>query len=154
MPSAVSPIPANYRAVTPYLLVRGADAAIAFYRTAFGAAENYRHSTSDGRVTHAEIRIRDSVLMLADEVPEMGWVGPLALGGSPVSLLLYVENVDEVVARAVAAGATLERPVADQFYGDRTGGIRDPFGHRWYIATHIEDVPPGELEMRAKAARG
>jgi PhnB protein len=105
----------------------------------------------DGRISHAEILIGDSTLMLADEHPEIGAKSPEAWGGSPVSLMLYVENVDQVFAQAVEAGATVERPLADQFYGDRTGGLKDPFGHAWYVATHIEDVSPEEMARRAKA---
>jgi PhnB protein len=148
---AVKPIPDGYHSVTPYLIVEGAARALDFYKKAFGAAENFRMPGPDGRIGHAEIRIGDSVVMLADQNPEMGAKGPQTYGGTPVSLMLYVENVDKVFAQALAAGATVERPVANQFYGDRTGGIVDPFGHKWYIATHVEDVPPAEMERRMKA---
>lgn len=147
----VKPIPEQYHSITPYLIVRGAARAIDFYKEAFGAMEVMRMPGPDGRIGHAEIRIGDSVVMLADEHPENGFVGPETRGGSTFSLMLYVENVDDVVARAVAAGATLTRPVADQFYGDRTGGVKDPFGHDWYIATHVEDVSAEEMQRRAQS---
>ncbi|MBL0209784.1 MAG: VOC family protein [Holophagaceae bacterium] len=151
MPTPVKPIPEGYHSVTPYLIVRGAAKALEFYKQAFGAVELFRMEAPDGRIGHAEIRIGDSPIMLADEHPDMGAKSPETWGGSPVSLMLYVEDVDRVFARAVEAGATVERPLADQFYGDRTGGLKDPFGHVWYVATHIEDVPPEELDRRAKA---
>lgn len=151
MPTPVKPIPEGYHSVTPYLIVRGAAKALEFYKQAFGAVELFRMEAPDGRIGHAEIRIGDSPIMLADEHPEMGAKSPETWGGSPVSLMLYVEEVDRVFARAVEVGATVERPLADQFYGDRTGGLKDPFGHVWYVATHIEDVPPEELDRRAKA---
>jgi PhnB protein len=149
----VNPIPDGYHSVTPYLVVRGAAAALAFYAEAFGAVEKFRMEEPEGRIGHAEITIGDSTVMLADEHPELGFLGPAEPGTSPVTIMLYVEDVDEVVARAVAAGATLTRPVADQFYGDRTGGLVDPFGHTWYVATHIEDVSPEEIERRAASAQ-
>ena len=152
MPEKVNPIPEGYHSVTPYVVVDGAARAIEFYKQAFGAAELFRMDGPDGRVAHAEIRIGDSHVMLGDESPEMGARSPKSFGGSPVSLMLYVEDVDAVVGRAVEAGATLKRPVADQFYGDRTGGVEDPFGHFWYVATHVEDVSPEELQRRAAAA--
>ncbi len=147
----VKPIPDGYHAVTPYLIVRGAARAIEFYRRAFGARELYRLDQPDGRVGHAEIQIGDSRVMLADEHPEAGARSPEAVGGTPVTLTLYVPDVDATVARAVAAGATLVRPVADQFYGDRAGGLTDPFGHTWFVMTHVEDVTPGEMGRRAAA---
>ena len=152
----VKPVPDGYHSITPYLVVKGGARAIEFYRGAFGATELMRMAQPDGRIGHAELRIGDSVLMLADEHPEIGARSPQTIGGSPVSILLYVPDVDATVARAVEAGATLTRPVADQFYGDRTGGVTDPFGHVWYVATHVEDVSPEELERRhaAQAARG
>lgn len=151
MPNPVKPIPEGYHSITPYLIIRGAAKALDFYKRAFGAAELFRMESPDGRIGHAEIRIGDSPIMLADEHPDMGARSPEAWGGSPVSLMLYVEDVDRVFAQAVEAGAVVERPLADQFYGDRTGGLKDPFGHVWYVATHIEDVPPEELDRRAKA---
>lgn len=148
MPSKVKPIPDGYHTATPYLIIQGAAAALDFYKKIFGATEFVRMAQPDGKIGHAEMRIGDSVIMLADEVPQMGYRGPKALGGSPISLMLYVEDVDAVVARAVAAGATLTQPVQDKFYGDRNGVIEDPFGHVWTIATHIEDVSPEEIERR------
>jgi PhnB protein len=149
----VKPIPDGYHSVTPYLIVKGGAQALEFYSRAFGASERLRLERS-GRIGHAEITIGDSCVMLADEHPEIGALGPTTVGGTPVSLHLYVEDVDAVVACAVAAGATLTRPVADQFYGDRVGGITDPFGHRWSIVTHKEDLSPEELQRRAAAQRG
>ena len=150
---AVKPIPDGYHSITPYLIVEGAARALEFYKTAFGALEKFRMPGPDGRIGHAEMRVGDSVIMLADGNPSIGAKGPKAYGGSPVSLMVYVEDVDKIFAQAVAAGATVERPLANQFYGDRTGGIVDPFGHKWYLATHVEDVAPDELERRAKAQR-
>jgi PhnB protein len=152
MTNKVKPIPEGYHTATPYLIVTGAAKAIEFYKSAFGADEIMRMPQPDGRIGHAEIKIGDSTIMLADEFPEMGARSPQSLGGSPVSILLYVENVDTVFARAVAAGAKVQRPLADQFYGDRTGGVTDPFGHVWYIATHKEDVSEEEMKKRAAAA--
>ena len=154
MTEKVKAIPDGYHSVTPYIIVDGAARAIEFYKQAFGATEVFRMDGTDGRVGHAEIKVGDSHIMLADEHPEMGARSPQSLGGSPVSLMLYVEDVDATVGRAVEAGAKLKRPVADQFYGDRTGGIEDPFGHAWYVATHIEDVPHEELQKRAAAHQG
>jgi PhnB protein len=151
MAGKVKPIPDNYHRVTPYLIVDGAANAIEFYKKAFGASELLRFPAPDGRIGHAEIKIGDSTVMLADEHPERGARAPKAFGGSAVSLLLYVEDVDRTVDRAVAAGAKVVRPVADQFYGDRTGGIEDPFGHPWYLATHVEDVSPEEMQRRSEA---
>jgi PhnB protein len=152
MTTTVKPIPEGYHTATPYLIVRNAARAIEFYKKAFGATELMRMAEPSGRIGHAEIRIGDSPIMLADEVPEMGFRSPESFGGSPVSILLYVEEVDAVFNQAVAAGAKVQRPVADQFYGDRTGGVTDPFGHTWYIATHKEDVSPEEMRKRAAAA--
>lgn len=154
MPEKVNPIPDGYHSVTPYMVVDGGARAINFYKQAFGATELFRMEGPDGRIAHAEIKIGDSHVMLGDECSETGARGPQSLGGSPVSLMLYVEDVDATVSRAVEAGAELTRPVADQFYGDRTGGVKDPFGHAWYIATHVEDVPAEELKKRAAAAHG
>ena len=145
----VNPIPAGYHSVTPYLMVRDGARAIAFYREAFGAQEVMRFNDPDGRIAHAEIRIGDSHVMLADENKD--FAGPQTLGGAGVSLLLYVENVDATFAQAVAAGATVRRPVADQFYGDRMGTLADPFGHVWSIGTHREDVSPEEMQRRMAA---
>jgi PhnB protein len=147
----VKPIPDGYNAVTPYLIVADASAAIAFYRSAFGATERMRHTAPDGKIGHAEIVIGGSVIMLADEFPEHDARGPAAFGGSPVTLHMYVADVDAVAARAAAAGASVIRPVENQFYGDRAGAVRDPFGHVWHIATHVEDVRPDEIARRAAA---
>jgi PhnB protein len=151
---AVKPIPDGYHSVTPYLVLDDAAAALEFYKKALGAVELLRMPAPGGRIGHAEIRIGDSVVMLADEHPEMGAKSLRTIGGSPVSFMVYVEDVDARVAQAVAAGAKLVRPVANQFYGDRTGGVDDPFGYHWYLATHVEDVPPDELERRAAKAMG
>jgi PhnB protein len=147
----IKPIPDGYRTATPYLIVKGAAEAIEFYQRAFGATELMRMADPKGRVGHAEIRIGDSVIMLADEYPEMGHRGPRSLGGSSVSILLYLEDVDTVFERALKAGARAQRPVQNQFYGDRSGTLEDPFGHVWTIATHVEDVPEEELKRRAEA---
>lgn len=154
MPEKVNHIPDGYHSVTPYLIVDDGARALEFYKQAFGATEVFRMDGPDGKIGHAEIKIGDSHVMLADEHPEMGGRSARSFGGSPVSLMIYVEDVDAVVGRAVEAGATLTRPVADQFYGDRTGGVTDPFGHVWYVATHVEDVPVEELQKRAAAAHG
>ena len=152
MSDKVKPIPDGYNGVTPYLIVGDAARAIEFYKEAFGAEEVYRFDAPGGRVGHADVKIGDSHVMLADEHPEMGARSPKTIGGSPVSLSLYVEDVDATVERAVEAGARLVRPVANQFYGDRTGGVEDPFGHVWYVATHVEDVSDEEMQKRAAAA--
>ena len=148
---ATKPIPDGYRTATPYLIIKGASDAIEFYKRAFGATELLRMADPQGRVGHAEIKIGDSVIMLADEHPAMGYRGPRSLGGSSVSILLYLADVDAVFERAVKAGAKAQRPVADQFYGDRVGGIEDPFGYRWFIATHKEDLTMDEIRRRAAA---
>ena len=148
---AVKPIPDGYHTATPYLIIKNAAAALDFYRRAFGAVESMRLVAPTGEVGHAEIRIGNSVIMLADEMPNMGFRSPAALGGSPVSILLYVENVDERFKQAVDAGAKVVRPVQDQFYGDRSATLEDPFGHIWTVATHIEDVSPEEINRRAEA---
>jgi len=150
--SKVHYIPKGYNSVTPYLVVKGAAKAIEYYKKVFGATEVVRMPDPSGRIGHAELEIGGSHVMLADEFPEMGHQGPLTLGNSPVSILLYVEDVDSTVARAVSDGAHILKPVADQFYGDRMGFIQDPFGHRWGIATHKEDVSPEEMKERAKKA--
>jgi len=151
MARAVKPIPEGYHSITPYLIVRGGARAIAFYEQAFGARELFRMMRPDGRVGHAELEIGDSRMMLADEHPEIGARSPQSIGGSPVTIHLYVDDVDATVARALSAGATLRRPVADQFYGDRNGSVADPFGHLWFVATHQEDVSAEELYRRAAA---
>ncbi len=147
----VKPIPEGYHTLTPYLVVKGAGEAIEFYKKAFGAKERFRINGPDGRVGHAELQFGDSTIMLADECLERGASGPKTIGGSPVSLYLYTENVDAVIDRAVSAGATLKQAPANQFYGDRSGGVEDAWGHVWYIATHIEDVSPEELQKRTAA---
>jgi PhnB protein len=147
----VKPIPDGYHTATPYLIIDGAAQAIDFYKKAFGAEELMRVDAPGGKLGHAEIRIGDSPIMLADEHPPMGFKGPQSYGGTPVSIVLYVPDVDAVVARAVAAGAKVQRPVADAFYGDRTGTIVDPFGHVWSVATHKEDLSPEEIGRRAAA---
>jgi PhnB protein len=152
MSKAISPVPAGYHSVTPYLCVKGAAKAIEFYGKAFGATELTRMAQPDGRIAHAEIEIGDSRLMLADEFPEMGFVAPKGGERTPVMLHLYLADVDTVFARAVEAGATSVRPIADQFYGDRGGMLADPFGHYWYVSTHVEDVPEDEMQRRMKAA--
>jgi PhnB protein len=146
----VKPIPDGYHSVTPYLIIRGAAQAMEFYSKAFGAKEQFKMPGPDGKIGHAEMRIGDSVIMLADENPKMGHKSPATIGGSPISILLYVQDCDAVFNQAVKAGAEVERPLANQFYGDRTGGVKDPFGFSWYIATHVEDVSPDEMERRAK----
>ena len=153
MTAAVKPIPEGHHTVTPYRILSGASDAIAFYEKALGAEEVMRLADPGGKVHHAEISIGDSRIMLADEHPEIQALSPKTVGGSPVSIHLYVEDVDAAVERAVAAGAKLVRPVADQFYGDRVGGIEDPFGYRWSIATHQEDLTMDEIRRRA-AAKG
>jgi len=152
MTSKPKPIPDGYHTATPYLIVNGGAQAIEFYKKAFGATELMRMPQPGGKIGHAEIKIGDSPIMLADESPAVGARSPQSIGGSPVSIMLYVEDVDKIFSQAVAAGAKVKRPVADQFYGDRTGGIEDPFGHLWYIATHKEDVSPEEMRKRAAAA--
>jgi PhnB protein len=147
---AVKSIPDGYHSVTPYLIVKGAADALKFYKRAFGAAELMRMGSPDGRIGHAEMKIGDSVVMLADEHPELGHRGPQSLGGVAVSLMVYVDRVDEVFKQALASGAKEIRPLKDQFYGDRSGTLQDPFGHQWTLATHIEDVAPEELRRRAE----
>ena len=143
----VSHIPEGYHSVTPYLVVDGAAEAIRFYAEAFGAEEVLRMPAGD-KIGHAEIRIGDSIVMLSDEWPEQNMLGPKARGGPSGLLMIYVEDVDAAYARAIAAGANAHRPVEDQFYGDRSGSVVDPFGHHWTLATHVEDVPPDELQRR------
>ena len=142
------------RGLSPYLTVKDGAAALEFYRDAFGAVELFRLTSPEGRIGHAEMRIGPSTVMLSDEWPDFGALSPATIGGSPVKLHLYVDDADGLVARAVAAGATLLRPVADQFYGDRSGMIADPFGHIWFIATPKEMVAPAEMQRRWSAALG
>jgi PhnB protein len=152
MAKEVKPIPEGYEGVTPYLICKNADAAIDFYKRAFGAEELYRIG-QPGMVGHAEIKIGNAIIMLADEFPPMA-TSPETLGGSPVSLYIYVEDVDSFCGKAVAEGLTVLKPDADQFYGDRSGHFKDPFGHLWGFATHKEDLTPEELSERAKSAHG
>ncbi|MBN1205907.1 MAG: VOC family protein [Myxococcaceae bacterium] len=144
-------IPEGYHTVTPYLIVKGAARALEFYKKAFNAKELGRMEGPGGTIGHAEFQIGDSRIMIADESPDMGARSPETVGGSPVGLCLYVEDVDALFKQAVSAGAKEERPVKDQFYGDRSGTVRDPFGHQWTIATHKEDVPPEEMKRRMDA---
>jgi PhnB protein len=148
----VKPIPEGYHSITPYLIIRGAAEAIEFYKKSFGATELFRFPGPDGKIGHAEIRIGNSPIMIADEFADMGYNGPQSLGGSPVSIMLYVDDVDAVFKRAVEAGATVKEALQDKFYGDRMGTLTDPFGHRWHVATHKEDVSMEEMQRRAKAA--
>lgn len=145
---AVKPIPDGYHSITPYLIVGGAAQAIDFYKKAFGATELMRMPGPGGKIMHAEIKIGDSIVMLADEHPEMGARGPQSIGGTAVGLMIYVQDVDAVARQAQAAGAKVERPVQDQFYGDRSGQFIDPFGHKWTIATHKEDLTHEEIGRR------
>jgi len=149
MTNKVKPIPDGYHTLTPYLIIKNAANAIEFYKKAFGATELMRMAGPEGKVMHAEIKIGNSPIMISDECPEMDARSPQSLGGSPVSLLLYVEDVDPFFNRAISAGAKPVRPVKDQFYGDRSGSLSDPYGHVWHVATHVEDVPPAELQKRA-----
>jgi len=148
----VKSIPEGYHSVTPHLIINGAADAIEYYQKAFGATELFRMSAPGGKIGHAEIKIGNSPIMLADEHPEMGYKSPRSWGGTPVSLMIYVEDVDTVFKQAIAAGAKEQQAVKDQFYGDRTGTLTDPFGHVWTIATHKEDVSMEEMQQRMKAA--
>jgi len=148
---SVKPIPDGYHSVTPYLIVNGGVKAIEFYKQAFGAQELFRIER-DGKIGHAEIKIGDSPIMLADEHPEMGAHSPQSLGGSPVSIMLYVENADRMTEQAVAAGAKIVRPLENKFYGDRSATLADPFGHMWHVSMHIEDVSSEEMNRRIAAA--
>ena len=145
-------IPEGYPPVTPYLIVDGAAEAIDFYSSVLGAKERMRMDGPGGKIGHAEVEIGESVVMLADEHPEIGATGPRTVGGTPVSLHVYVEDADAVFARALEAGATERSPMEDKFYGDRSGSFEDPFGHHWHVATHVEDVPPDEMAKRAASA--
>ena len=148
----VKPIPDGYPRVTPYLCIDGASEAIEFYGSVFGATERMRMPAPGDKIGHAEIEIGSSIIMLADEFPEMDIRGPRSIGGTPVTISVYVEDVDAVHARALAQGATEIRPVENQFYGDRSAQFEDPFGHRWSVSTHVEDVPPDEMQRRAQEA--
>ena len=147
---SVNPVPEGYRSVIPYLVVDDGAAAIDYYADVFGATEVMRME-KDGKIGHAELAIGDSHIMLADEHPDMGYRGPKAFGGSAITIMVYLPDVDAVFARAKTAGGTAERDVQDQFYGDRSGTFVDPFGHRWIVATHVEDVAPEEMERRMAA---
>jgi PhnB protein len=154
MSNSVKPIPEGYHSITPYLIIKGASEAIEFYKKAFGAEETVRMASPDGKIGHAEIKIGDSNIMLADEFPEMGYSSAQTLGGSPVSLLIYLEDVDTAFQRAIDAGATVVRPLANQFYGDRMGSVSDGFGYQWMLSTHIEEVAPEEMKKRMEALHG
>ncbi len=148
----VSPIPEGYHSVTPYLILKNAAVAIEFYKKAFGAVELFRIEAPGGKIGHAEIKIGDSPVMLADEYPDMGYKGPESLGGTSVNLMVYVEDVDKIYPQAIAAGGKEIRPLQNQFYGDRSGTLTDPFGHQWTISTHVEEVSEEEVAKRAAAA--
>jgi PhnB protein len=149
--AAVKPIPDGYPRVTTYLAIDGADDAIEFYKKIFGATERMRMPAPDGRIGHAEIQIGDSVIMMADASPEMNFVDPKKLGNTPVTLTIYVEDVDKTFKAALKAGAKETQPVEDKFYGDRAGQFDDPWGHRWNVMTHVEDVSPEEMQKRVAA---
>lgn len=149
----VKPIPEGYHSVTPYLIIDGAASAIDYYKKAFGATELFRME-HQGKIGHAEIKIGDSPIMLADEQPSMGYVGPKSIGGTPISLMIYVEDVDKIYQQAIASGGLELKALQDQFYGDRSGTLKDPFGHIWTVATHKEDVTPEEMDKRIAAAHG
>ena len=151
--STVKPTPEGYHSVTPYLFIKGAARAIDFDKNVFGAAEVVRMAAPNGQIMHAELKIGDSMIMMSDENPQIGALSPLSIGGTASGLHLYVPDVDAVIEKAVAAGAKPVRPVQDQFYGDRSGTVIDPFGHMWSVATHIEDVAPEEMRKRAAAAQ-
>jgi uncharacterized glyoxalase superfamily protein PhnB len=151
MAKQAQPIPKGYHTVTPSLVVAGAARAIDFYKKALGAEEIMRYPGPDGKIMHAEIRIGDSVVMLMDEMPEQGGRGPKSLGGTPVGFFVYGDNVDAAWKRAVDAGAKVIMPLADQFWGDRTGCLEDPFGHKWWLAQHIQDLTPEELQKNAES---
>ncbi len=148
---AVKPVPDGYHSVTPYLIISGAARALEFYKKVFGATEIFRFDGPNGTIAHAEIKIGDSMVMLSDEYGEMGFRGPQSIGGSPVGIMLYVDDVDRIFNRAVAEGASVKQPLEDKFYGDRAGTVVDPFGHLWTISTHKEDVSPEEMKRRMAA---
>ena len=150
--SPVQPIPEGYPRLSPYLCVDGAARAIEFYVDVLGATERMRMAGPDGQIGHAELELGDSIIMLADEYPDMGFLSPTRIGGTAVTLHAYVEDVDAVFEKALAAGAKALRPVENQFYGDRSGQFEDPFGHRWNVATHVEDIDPEEMARRAEQA--
>ena len=152
--ASVKPIPEGFEGITPYLAVEGAAGALDFYKDVFGATERMRMEGAPGTIAHAELQIGATVLMLSDAMPDMGIVGPKKLGGSPVTLMVYVEDVDKTYARALEKGATPIAPVEDQFYGDRSGQFEDPFGHRWNVGTHTEDISEEEMGKRAAEAVG
>jgi PhnB protein len=152
MPGKVNAIPTGYHSLTPYLVVNDGSKAIEFYKQAFGAKEINRMAGPGGKIGHAEVKIGDSIMMLSDEMPGSGNRSPQSLGGSPVSIFMYVENIDSAFDQAVKAGAKADMPPQDMFWGDRFGKLTDPFGHQWALATHVEDVAPQEMEKRAKAA--
>jgi len=154
MTSQIKPIPEGYHTATPYLIISNAAQAIEFYKEAFGATELMRLAAPDGKLMHAEIRIGDSPIMLCDECPDWNALSPQTIGGTTVSIMLYVNDVDSVVNQAVARGATVLMPVENQFWGDRMGTVVDPYGHKWSVATHTEDVSPEEIDKRAKALFG
>jgi len=154
MTASVQKIPDGYQAVMPYLCVRGGPAAVEFYKKAFGATEVMRMSDPNGNIGHAEFRVGEGVIMLSDEFPEMGVLSPQSLGGTPVTLMFYCEDVDAVVNRALECGAKAITPVENMFYGDRAGKIEDPFGHYWWIATRVEDVSHEEMRKRSAALYG
>ncbi|MFN2495760.1 MAG: VOC family protein [Pseudonocardiaceae bacterium] len=145
----VNPIPENYPRITPYLCVDGAAAALDFYTSVFGATERMRMPGPDGKIGHAELQLGDGMIMLADEYPDMGFRAPKSIGGTPVTISVYVADVDAVFDSAIGAGAVSLRPVTNEFYGDRSGQFEDPFGHRWSVASHVEDVSPEEMARRA-----
>ena len=153
MSNGVEPIPEGYEGVTPYLICRNCESAIDFYKKAFGAEELFRIG-QPGMVGHAELKISNAIIMMADEHPQMGVTSPQTLGGTPVHLMIYVEDVDGFTEKAIAEGLEVVRPVSDQFYGDRSGQFKDPFGHIWAFATHKEDVSPEEMNERAAAMYG
>lgn len=153
MSDGVKAIPDGYEGITPYLICKNAEAAIEFYKKAFGAVELFRMG-EPGMIGQAEMKLRDAIFMLADEFPDMGAVSPATVGGSPVSLYVYVDDVDSFTEKAIAEGLKVIRPVADQFYGDRSGHFEDPFGHKWGFATHKEDLTPEQIDERAKAEYG
>ena len=153
MPAKTKPVPQGYHHITPYLIIKGAAAAMDFYKDVFGATEIMRMPQPNGRIGHAEMKMGDSFIMLADEHPEMDIVSPTTLGNSTVGILLYVDDADATFNKAVSRGAKVNKEMADQFYGDRSGTVIDPFGHKWTIATHVEDVSPEEMERRMAALK-